>query len=44
MGPLLPLLFVMTAKLLQYIVNKAARVGILFNPLGQDVSSDFPVV
>jgi hypothetical protein len=42
--PLSPLLFVLAAELLQYIINKAASQGILSYPLSHSHTTDFPIV
>ena len=42
--PLSPLLFVLAAELLQFIVNRAATMGLLSNPLHPTSAHDFPVV
>jgi hypothetical protein len=41
--PLSPLLFVLTAEILQYIVNNAYRNGLLTMPSPQSVT-DFPII
>jgi hypothetical protein len=43
-GLLCLLLFVLAAELLQHILNKAARMGLLHYPLNHTHTSDFPVV
>jgi hypothetical protein len=42
--PLSPLLFVLAADLLQYIVNKACEGGILRLPLPNNCGPDFPII
>ena len=42
--PLSPLLFVLAAELLQYIINKAAGLGLLSRPLEHQHTTDFPVI
>ena len=42
--PLSPLLFVLAADLLQYIVNKAHTQGICLLPIETDPSSKFPII
>lgn len=42
--PLSPLLFVLAAKLLQYIINKAACIGTLSVPVMTHSQSEFPII
>jgi hypothetical protein len=42
--PLSPLLFVLAAELLQYVVNKAAQSVVISFPLDHDRHSQFPIV
>lgn len=42
--PLSPLLFVLAADLLQSMVNKANRDGLLLHPLGLTFGGDYPIV
>jgi hypothetical protein len=42
--PLSPLLFVMTADLLQSIINKAYNMNLLKHPLSNDYDQDYPIL
>lgn len=42
--PLSPLLFVLAADVLQYVINKAWQRGVLKHPLGDNFQGDFPIV
>jgi hypothetical protein len=42
--PLSPLLFVLAADLLQYVVNCAASEGLLLHQLGNSFGGDYPIV
>ena len=42
--PLSPLLFVLTVDLLQTIVNKAWRMGVLTHPISDNFGGDFPIL
>lgn len=42
--PLSPLLFVLAAELLQYIINKARTLGILSLPIPITYTEDFPII
>jgi hypothetical protein len=42
--PLSPLLFILAAELLQYIINKACALGLLHAPLNLTHTTDYPVI
>jgi hypothetical protein len=42
--PLSPLLFVLSADLLQSIVNKAYNMNLLNHPLSKDFGQDYPII
>lgn len=42
--PLCPLLFVLTADLLQSIVNEAAARKLLLHPIAENFPGDFPII
>jgi hypothetical protein len=42
--PLSPLLFVLSAELLQYVINKACALGLLQAPLNLSYTNDYPVI